>query len=93
MKNYMTLKQLMICAKDLEENAESCHRIGKDRRENMEAIWDIPAESRTEKDIKDANFFEIEMNRWFEKETALLALAGIIEDLKVEVCLMTEGVQ
>ena len=90
MKNYMTLKQLVICAKELEDNAESCHRIGRDRREKMEAILNIPAESRTEKDIKDANFFEIEMNRWFEKETALLALAGIIEDLKVEVDLKTE---
>lgn len=92
MKNYMTVKQLMMCADELHSQADSYGRIARDSRENLEAIWNIPADARTNADLKKANMIEEEYKRRLDKQTAFLLLAEIIEDLKIEVCLMTEGV-
>ena len=90
MKNYMTVKQLMMCADELHIQAASYGRIARDSREKLEAIWNIPAESRTDEDLKNADMIEEEYKRRLDKQTAYLLLAEIIEDLKVEVDLKTE---
>ena len=91
MKNYMTVRQLMMCADELHIQADSYGRIARDSRENLEAIWNIPAESRTDADLRKADMIEEEYKRRLDKQTAYLLLAEIIGDLKVEVCLMPEG--
>ena len=93
MKDFMTVKQLMMCADELHNQADCYGRIARESRENLEAIWEIPAESRTDSDLRKAEMIEEEYKRRLDKQTAYMLLAEIIEDLKIEVCLMTEGVQ
>ena len=92
MKNYMTVEQLMMCADELTTYADSYGRLAHDNRTKLEAIWNIPAESRTDSDVQKAEMLDEEYGRYTNKQTAFYALAGIIKDLKIEVCLMTEGV-
>lgn len=90
MKNYMTVEQLMICADILRHEADSYGRIAAESRENLEAIWNIPADARTNADLKKADMIEEEYKRRLDKQTATLILAEIIKGLKVEVILKTE---
>ena len=90
MKNFMTVKQLMSCARTLRNNGESAGRIAAEKRELLEGIWNMPADKRTDDDVKKADMIEGEYKHWLDEEGACLLLAGIIEDLKVEVILKTE---
>lgn len=78
MRNVLTHKQLTICAKTLRQQSELCHQIIVDKQA---ALRDLEAiEPKTESDLHKMSFLEDDVVRYMDEETALLALADMIDD-------------